>query len=511
MNNGKGPTERQDFELIRSTDKSNSRFYDKRGQGILEKLVRQDHENRDALERAHEYLKDDQHYPSAMHAAALSMKNRKIRIFISYKLDTDTLAAKAIAEVFRDLSDMIEVTYAGEFIEKNTGRDFREEIHRAISESHWFVLLLSDPKQAHDWSMFETGMFRASMVSKRLNRLICIHHPDAQPPDQIFEYQAVSATNENLARFLNGIVLESNPLPGWEALNPGLTDSFIEFSANRILQEFRAPSKPVTFNRCVKIRVSEPAKLKSWEDLEFCAIEPDVRSLELFGKSQKPDTWGRLIENVSRESNSKKWLEELHAIILKAISGNAFRPISSTFECSSGGRVMRPILHSMETDGTGEIYDFNLYFLDEISTAPANSLSPRLQALLTTLRMAARVRWEVLERFECTDWNENLARDCEMAFSRIEREGHLFGSWDVEELCLNYDKPDREEVRNLVNRWRALKGFRRAGAEAGVGELDRAFREFDVERIRDLMAECRDLINRFLSLSFPVLGKIVQE
>jgi hypothetical protein len=172
---------------------------------------------------------------------------------------------------------------------------------------------------------------------------------------------------------------------------------------------------------------------------------------------------------------------------------------------------VRPILHSMETDGGGEVFKFNVFFLDEISTAPARKLPTSLQTLLTTLRMAARIRWEVLERFKNIEWNQNNVNDCEMAFSRIEREGQLFGDWDVKELCKNYAESEREDVFFLVNRLRALKGHRTSGPDNDDGELDKAFRDFDVYRIEPLMTEYWELINNFLSITLPVLGEIIKD
>lgn len=511
MKKSEGLQDSQVFEFIRKGDDRGSQFSDQRGVRILEKLIRQDPKNREGLEKAHEYLMGDPNYTSAMHAAALSMREKKIKVFISYRFNSDADATRAIAKVLGTLSDRIEVTSADDFPSRIAGQDYREEIQRMISQAHWFVVLLSDPRRTSEWSMYETGMFRAGMVSKRMNRLICIHHPRAKPPDQIYEYQAVSANLEQMVQFLQGVFCEPNPLPGWNALRLDVGQDVLEASAKKIVDAFKAPSKPFKFNRWIKLEVASSCSLQSWKDLAPCSVETDVRTLELFGKSQPPATWGALIENVLKQNDTGKWLEELHAVIVKAISGNAFRPITGTFESSYGGRVMRPILHSMETDGRGEVFHFNLYFIDEISTAPVRALPSRLRMLLSVLRMSERIRWEVLERFRDAEWAHEQVAVCTIAFSRIEREGQLFGEWELEELCANYDESTRDEVRRIVDRWRALKGYRPGPGALRAGDLDVAFEQFDRERIKELMAECQDLINRFLYLTYPVLEKIMRD
>jgi len=215
--------------------------------------------------------------------------------------------------------------------------------------------------------MYETGMFRACMTSEKMNKLVCIHHESASLPHAIDEYQSVVASHTRLFDFLDGLFRNEDPLPGRDPLNPELSDKTLKSAADRIAAAFRPPIRPVPFNYHVALEVRELEKLVTWEGLRDCRIETDLRTADLFGKVEPPSTWGELISNIMCTNNTNKWLVELHAVLIKAGQRNMFRPISGTFECRHGGRVMRPVLHSMEHDGIGGDYKFHFSSFSKIS------------------------------------------------------------------------------------------------------------------------------------------------
>lgn len=488
------------IEFTRATDAPDADFSRLRGEEILDKLLRRYPGDAQSLQRAHEHLKGDPNYAPAMHRAAQSLHEGRIRAFISYRAGIDTTAAQTIAGVFRSLSaGKVAVTLADEFAERIPGQDYKAEIESSIRAAHWFIFLVSEAREPSAWCMYETGMFRASAASKKMERLICIHHPAATPPKAIDELQAVKAEVPRLERFLDGLFRKSDPLPGWDALNAALTEESILSAATQIANAFRPPRKPVSFNDHVILEVADPANLRTWTDLASCAIETDRLTAQyIFGKVPPPTTWGELVTNVQGSGGMERWLEELVAVIKKASSGNVFRPISGTFECSHGGRVMRPVLHAMEHDGVSSDYRFDLLFLEDISSAPVHAIPPHTLALLTAVRMHNRVRWEVVQRFSDVEWTASNIEACAKAFSRIEREVRAFGRWDVELLCKNYADDVQLDLRAMFQRWQALSDPR-------AGELTVALKHGDVPGIVDGLNECGDLNRRFFQLTFPVL------
>ena len=114
-----------------------------------------------------------------------------IRVFLSYREARDEDAAEELKKALIELSaGRVDVTLMADF---SHGQNFKTEIWQAAPSAHWFILVLSDV-DASEWCMFETGMFAGSMVSGKINRLVCNTPPQTAPPDPIQEFLAVSAT-----------------------------------------------------------------------------------------------------------------------------------------------------------------------------------------------------------------------------------------------------------------------------------------------------------------------------
>ena len=395
------------IEFTRSSDTPDADFSHVRGEAVLDKLLRRYPTEADSLRRAHDLLYLEPNYAPAMHRVANSLHEGLIRMFISYRAGLDVAAARAVAEVFRTLSaGKVAVTFADEFTNRISGQDYKSEIEAATKSAHWFVILMSDSRELSGWCMYETGLFRASTTSRRMERLICLRHPDVTPPSAIDGYHAVTGDVEQLRSFLDGLFRQPDPLPGWHALNPDLNDATIDLAATRIAQALRPPRRPVQFNPIVTLMVDEPAALVSPEQLNDCLIDTDHLTARLFGKSEPPTRWGALMSGLPVQG---RWQQELVAVLRKASAGNIFRQLSGNFESAQGGQVLRPVLQAMEHDGLGGQYHFQLCFLEELGRGSDSGLGVGTQSLLTAVRLHNRVRWEVVERFADAAWTSTTA------------------------------------------------------------------------------------------------------
>lgn len=493
------------IEFTRASDLPDADFSHLRGGDVLRKLVRRYPSAAPNLQRAHELLRDEANYARAMHRVANSLQEGCIRVFISYRLAVDAEAARAVAEIIRVLSrQRAVVTFADEFTSRISGQDYKSEIESATKAAHWFVILISEMAEPSGWSMYETGMFRASTTSRRIERLICLHHPSAALPSAIDGFQSVSSDEGRLQSFLDGLFRQPDPLPGWDALNPTLEDATIREAAAKIAQVLRPPRKPVTFNYNLTLEVPDPARISAPADLAQCGIEADSKTANLFGKVEAPGTWGELTASLNAGGQAGQWLVELVAVMRKAAAGDLFRPITGAFECAQGGRMMRPVLHAMEYDGVGSDFRFHIVFLDEFSSPAVHGIAPRTRALVVAVRMHNRVRWEILERFSGTRWPHDDIETCAKVFSRIDRETRAQGGIDGSGLCSHYSGPAAGEMQDLVEDWESL-------LDASSGRLSRALREFDVDAIARGITQCRDLNRRFFELTYPVLEDIARK
>lgn len=500
------------LKFNRGTDSDEEDFDLQRGRGILDRLKAKNPDLQDALQRAHGVLATHPQYAAAMHAAARSLRDGCIRVFVSYRSQRDAPAARSIAEALRDLSGdeprdrRMKVTLADEFPTKISGRDFKDEIANKIAAADWFVLLAPDPRTNTDWCMFETGMFRSSMVND-VHRLIPICHPAARLPDPIDEFQAFEANETGLLKLFSGLFKEPNCLPGWEPLNPELDDAVLRATATRIAELFSPPSVEVPLTPWVRLSVPASLELTQPSDLAPVPIETDQRTADCFGRASPPKRWGELVERLENGNGSGRWLAELTPVLAKARRNQRIRPIVGTFESDLGGRVLRPVLESM--DAVGSETKFLVLFVEDFSSAPDYGLPRDTQALLTAVRMSNRIRWEVVERFRDTSWDDAAIQECQNVFSRIEREVGSFGQWDVDLLCKNFDERTGRDVRRMVNRWCELRAAGTSGKEYMTGELDVAFDQGDLDRVETLFAEVTELNRGFLSLANPTLDALI--
>jgi hypothetical protein len=494
---GSPPLKRNVIEFTRASDTPDADFSQLRGGAVLDKLLRRYPAHADALRRAHELLFGEPGYAPAMHRVANSLNEGLIRMFISYRAGPDLEAARAVAEEFRRLSaGKIEVTFADDFTIRISGQDYKSEIEVATKAAHWFVILVSDSRELSGWCMYETGLFRASSTSRRLERLICLRHPGATPPSAIDGYHSVAGEVAQLQRLLDGLLREPNPLPGWDALNPTLDDATIEVAAARIAQALRPPRRPVQFNPIVTLVVNQPKALACPDQLNDCVVETDRLTAHLFGKSEPPTTWGALVSGLHRQG---PWQQELVAVLRKAAAGDIFRQLSGNFESPQGGQVLRPMLQSMEHDSQGGEHRFQLCFLEDLGRSSDTGLAAPTQALLTAVRLHNRVRWEVVERYADTVWDADNCAAAAKALSRIDREARANGGIDAKALCAYFSSSAAAELGDVLDDWAEL-------CEPGQGRLPTALRNADVTAVRAAMARCRELNREALQRLLPELA-----
>lgn len=503
----------ESLRFKRGSDNEEEDFDLHRGKGVLERLQAKNPDLREPLKRAHDLLATHPSYAAAMHAAARSLRDGSIRVFVSYRSEKDAPAARAIAEALRDLSgdepsDMrMKVTLADEFAMRISGRDFKEEIATKIASADWFILLAPDPKTKSDWCMFETGMFRSTMVPD-VHRLIPICHASAQLPDPIREFQSHEANETGLYKLFSGLFREPDCLPGWDALNRDVDEDTLRSTARTVAELFSVPSMEVPLTPWVRLTVPDVVELSEPSDLAQVPIETDQRTADYFGRATPPTHWGELVEGVTNASNAA-WLQELAPVLAKARDNRRIRPIAGTFESDAGGRVLRPVVQSIDTSGPDT--QFLLLFVEDFATAPDYGLPRQTLALLTAVRMNNRIRWEVVERFRKVTWDESTIDECRTVFSRIEREIGYFGQWDVDLLCQCFDDVAALEVRKMVNRWCELRAAGVSGKAYLSGELDVAFDDSDQERVASLFNEMAELNQRFLSMANPALETMIDQ
>lgn len=451
------------------------------------------------VERAAEILIEEPHPFAATRESIRGIINNKIDVFFSYKSKDEKTARKVVEQLRVFAGDKLRITYAADF-PRDAGTNWSKKIRESVKKAQWFILLLPDPSADWDWCLFETGMFRGKMVSDKVNRLFCLHHPDVQPPTQIKEFQAIKAQVDNVQSFLKMVYLDKDPIPGMDPINPHITADLLEGIAETIANAISPPMpllKRSHFERYAMLKIENPDQLQCPDDLNSATIlETDDLTLNLFGKRKVPETWGKLVENIVDPECENRWLIELCASIKKAASNTLFKPIQATFENYGRGKNYLPMLYAMDERTDGSIEDFKILFVEEVSARIYNKHIPKsIQALMTGLRLAYRFRWELIERFNNIEITKEHIQQFKDILELIENEGRSRGLMDPSKLCANFSQEESNEIIDIYKEWWELRNDR------NDGELDKAIENEEGKKIQQLMPIMARINHRFLNLA----------
>jgi hypothetical protein len=153
------------------------------------------------------------------------------------------------------------------------------------------------------------------------------------------------------------------------------------------------------------------------------------------------------------------------------------------------------------TDGT--IENFKILLVEDVSaTIHSKHIPKSIQALITSLRLAYRFRWEILERFEHKKLTTESVRQFTGILESIESEAGSRGVMDPENLCANFNATDSEKIMEFYAEWGELRNDRKTGI------LDRAIEAEDGQKIEEIMPTLADINHRFLNLAAARLREL---
>ena len=467
-------------------------------------VIKENPETEQKIKQIAELVKNEMNAVGAVIKAANAINTDKLNVFFSYKMnEKDEHTAQTIVSELRNYAGgRLNITYAGEFKEKNVGGFWNKEIRSKISDAHWFILLLPDPSVDWDWCLFETGMFRGRMCSDEVERLICLYHPDiktSELPDQIKEFQPVKGDKESVIGFLNSVYHQS-PIMGMDPINEDLSDGKIEEIADHICSAINPPLKSIKrdyFDDFVLLEIENPAQLKTPEDLKSAKIiEANETGLtSIFKKKKKPDNWGKLIENI--ESQETRWIVDLCTAIRESFCNNVFETIQAGFQAAEGSKMYRPLLHSLDKTRISSKHTLcHIIFTETVGAFTRPETPKDIAALATALRMAYRFRWEVIERFMNVKMTEGEIKNLQDSMRRIESNAESRGLMDPDALLSAFAaEPDRKQIELMYSDWFKIRN------EKKTGELDTAMEQNDFDKIKQNLNKMAKMNKEFLDLT----------
>jgi hypothetical protein len=414
------------------------------------------------------------------------------RIFLSHKHE-DQAAAHAIKERLELYSARIRVLLAEDI---EAGSDWYGWIRQQLEHADMLLLLFNGPHASWDWPLYEVGLYMGTN-DERYRPVVCLLHPDQDPPSPLQHLQTVKAAEVEIEGFLKelfgGTVLTGRAEP----LNASFARNERELTeaAMDIASYFKQPALEhwVYFNRFLNIHVQDPKSVtKEGIPYDTCVIS-DQRTLEHFGLTGSETTWGALVK-VAEELGDVRWIQQVTSAVYKASRRRIPKTVEASF-VSILSETFSPGLYRADSRSDGSMV-FYLLLVKESAADFGNVMIPRhVAALATVLRAAFRFRWEVLERFKGVDFRK--AQDIESlknVLGSIERDAESHGLVDQDRVVGLFHGEKASLVAKILRQWTNLH------TKGGSGSLDSAI-------------ECQDApaIEAILADMLPKISKLVEE
>jgi hypothetical protein len=201
--------------------------------------------------------------------------------------------------------------------------------------------------------------------------------------------------------------------------------------------------------------------LKSPDDLpEDTVIQgDDALMAELFGTSSGRIEWSSAKKKFSQSPNSSeinfRALKEISRAAYSVCNDNRLLPIQGTIFVGNGPKRYRPaISHAKEV--AAETINIEILLIEEVG-GPLQNVDKDLGVLLTTLRMALRIRWEIVRPF--TSRVAALSRldprklrfDLQTCLNNIFSEAEFRGTFSPADIWTAFENPrDKDSILKMI-------------------------------------------------------------
>ena len=444
--------------------------------------------------------------------------NAEYKVFFSHKVE-DEKVTHAIIDLIERHTERVRC-FMSKSIEKGT--NWRQTIAEQLTLSSFLVLVFTDPNKDWKWCLYETGFFDAlTRIPNTLHtrRIYCLHHASNPPPSPIADLQTVPAKIEDVSQWLKELF--DHTLQTKEIFR-----NEIPQVADHICELFSRERKPIYSAKSVEITV-RCSSLKSPDDLpEDTVIEGDHRLMEeVFGTNIGKIDWKSAKVQFAKFPNSSEAnlnaLKEISRALYKIHGNSRVRPIQGTIFVEQGPKRYRPVI-SYAKELSADLISCEMLLIEEVG-GPLQNVDKRLGALLTSIRMAVRIRWEIIRPFVLDGNIERLARDprrlrfdLQTCLNNIFLEGEFRGNFSENDVWSAFEgSADRSKIDAMIKDWKPLysKIWQSLGfndvAET-FGEIsDQPFTDHDIASLGTGLHELAKMNSDFLDMALARAAVLV--
>jgi hypothetical protein len=452
----------------------------------------------------------------------------KYTVFFSHKANDESIT-NAIINVIDTHTENIKF-FISENIEKGT--DWREKIAECLTSAGFLVLVFTDPKEDWGWCLYETGFFDALRQvpgASETKRIFCLHNPLTKPPSQISHLQSVPATVTDVRQWLEGLYrLTEQSKPQFIKDVPN--------TAARICELFSSEKGMVYSAKSISVTVSCKS-ISSPDDLpDDTVIKGENRVIEeLFGANDGRLIWKDVRERLIGYSNTRaanlRTFKEVSRAVYCICKNNRVLPIQGVIFVGNGPKRYRPIVSRAREQYDGAI-NCEVLLVEDVG-GPLQNVDKKIGALLTAIRVAVRIRWEVVRPFSskirllASDDAKKLRFDLQTCFNNIFSEAEFRGSYSLSDVWEAFEDrlvqsgeqacSDRaaflkinENFKDLYPKiWRSI-GF--ADEKETFGEVSsQPFSEDDLKLLESELEKLRIINSDFLDMAVGRAAVLIRE
>jgi hypothetical protein len=433
-------------------------------------------------------------------------------VFLSHKIK-DKHVARSIKELLTNHTANVDY-FVSEDIEK--GEHWRSVITEQLNNSRFLVLVFTDPDEDWSWSLYETGFFdalaRADETQTR--RIYCLHHPNKGPPTPIADLQTVPAISESVAQWLTELFDQTQ-----QTRTQFRDDHEIPQLAKEICGFFQSDYRPLYSAKSVSIEVDRRL-LGSPDDLPANSTVRGGYGLmaELFGAQTDTLEWSSVKNRFEQFPNSSEVnlnaLKEISRALYSISRNIRVLPLQSTIFVEQGPKRYRPVVSHAKELSTGHI-SCEILLIEEVG-GPLQNVDKPLGALFTALRMAIRIRWEVVRPFVVKSDVQILADidarklrfDLQTCFNNIFMEAEFRGNFSPSDVWAAFETDaDKNKFKKMIKEWDELypkiwKSIGFSDVRETYGEVSaQPFSDEDIRSLADGMRELEEMNRDFLDMA----------
>ena len=376
----------------------------------------------------------------------------KYSVFFSHKVN-DSGVTQALKDLLDSHTENVEF-HISEQIEKGTA--WRKAIAELLNRANFLVLVFTDPNEDWGWCLYELGFFDALSQSESRRRIWCLHNASTDPPPPIADLQTIPAKKTDVEQWLKEL------FRGTEQTKELFWKNIPEL-AEEICKLFLVDQKPIYSQPSVNIR-ADRTLLKSPDDLpDSATIQGDQRLMgELLGAYSAKIDWRSLKERFRRFPSSAEvnlnTLKEISRTIYSICNHGIVYPAQGVLFVEQGPKRYRPVL-TRAKDITNDQIDCEIMLVEDVGGQLQNIGKP-LGALLTAIRMAVRIRWEIVRPFSLKIRtlarlnSQKLQFDLQTCFNNIFLEAEFRGNFSPEDLLDAFEGADKEKLLDVIDNWK---------------------------------------------------------